>query len=239
MSPLQSFLHLKFWEWCVHNNLCYCQSLCLLNWLSWYCFSVCSSIQVKLSCPFSFLPLLSDHLTMSYTFHVALSKETKKEKAIEEGQKIGKSASDPYEVISLLTVILFGPSKNLFCFFIVTCISLFLWGHTSVIHCHNLALFQSGNAEIVCLFVMRRGVEICVFIAIAIKMQWKLQKDIKTFNSHFSDLFQKIFITVVLPPYSWITKTVCSRLQGGSAWTLLLGLSWIVAQTTCLLSGHS
>lgn len=114
MSPLQSCLHIKFWEWCVHNHLCYCHSLCLLNWLPWYFFSVCSSIQVKLSCLFSFLPVFSDHLTKSYTFHAALSKETKKRKSMEEGQKTGKSASDPYEVISLLTVILLGLSKHLF-----------------------------------------------------------------------------------------------------------------------------
>lgn len=53
-SSLQSCLHIRFWEWCKHNNLRYCHSFCLLNWLFCYCLSLCSFIYVKLSCPFHF-----------------------------------------------------------------------------------------------------------------------------------------------------------------------------------------
>lgn len=49
---------------------------------------------------------------MSYTFHVALSKEMKKGRSMGEGHKTEKSVSEPYEVISLLTVILLHLSKN-------------------------------------------------------------------------------------------------------------------------------
>lgn len=50
-------------------------SLCLLIYTS------------EIILPFSLLTVFSDHLTMSYIFHIALSNEMKMEKSIGEGQK--------------------------------------------------------------------------------------------------------------------------------------------------------
>lgn len=126
ISPHQICLHLGFWEWCMHNHLCYYHSLCLLNWLFCYCLYVCSFIQVKLSCFFSLLTVFSDHLTMSYIFHIALSNEMKMEKSIGEGQK---TENWKVSVKSVLSNFLADSNFSLFpkiIVFLVTCISFFL-----------------------------------------------------------------------------------------------------------------
>lgn len=87
ISPHQICLHLGFWEWCMHNHLCYYHSLCLFNWLFCYCLYTSEIYTSEIILPFSLLTVFSDHLTMSYIFHIALSNEMKMEKSTGEGQK--------------------------------------------------------------------------------------------------------------------------------------------------------